>query len=88
MAQLVKDPKLSEGVGATPSVTQCIKDLALLQAAAYVTDIAWIKCCCGCGVGPSCSSDVTPGLGISICCRCGHKKKKERERRDFLNHYI
>ena len=32
-------------------LTQWLKDLALLQAAAYVTNVAGIQCYCGCGIG-------------------------------------
>ena len=34
-----------------PGLAQWVKDLALLQAAAYVVDAAGIVHCCGCGAG-------------------------------------
>ena len=40
-----------EDVGLIPSLTQWVKDLKLLQAAAWVTDTAGLQHCCGCGVG-------------------------------------
>ena len=42
--QLVSIP-----MGSIPGLTQC--DPELLQAAVWVSDEAWIQCCCGCGVG-------------------------------------
>ena len=64
--------------------------MALLQAAAYVTDVAWIWCFCGYAMvwASNCSSDLTPRLGTSICCRCSpkkeEKKKKKKEHSDRL----
>ena len=40
-----------EDAGSIPGLTQCVKGLALLQAAAHVTDVAQICHCCGCCVG-------------------------------------
>ena len=34
-----------------PSPAQWIKDQALLEAAVYIADAAWIWYCYGCGVG-------------------------------------
>ena len=45
----------------------------MLQAVAWVTDVAWISHCCGCDV--DCNSDLTPSLGTSIYLRCSQKKK-------------
>ena len=67
---------LHEDADLIPGLVQWFKDLALPQAAAWVTDAAQILCRHGCGVGLSCSSDSVPGLGTSICYRYGHKKKK------------
>ena len=39
-----------EDVGMIPDLAQWVKDLALLGAVVYVTDVAWIPHCCGCGV--------------------------------------
>ena len=41
---------IPEDVGLTPGLPQGIKDLALPQAGAQVTDAAWIWHCRGCGV--------------------------------------
>ena len=62
---------LCEDGGLIPGLTQLVKYLALLQAAAQVSDVAQIWCCHGCGVGLSCSSNSTPSPGIPICCRYG-----------------
>ena len=52
MVQQVKDLTSShENAGSIPGITQWIKDLAFLQAAVYVADVAWIPCCCGRGIG-------------------------------------
>ena len=40
-----------EDVGLIPGLTQWVKDPPLLQAAAYVTDLAQIQHCCDCGIG-------------------------------------
>ena len=53
-----------------------LKDLALLQAAAWVTDADQIWCCYACGAGLSCSSNLTPSPVTFICHRCNCKKKK------------
>ena len=68
-----------EDVDSIPGLAQWVKDLVLLQAAAQVTDMAWIWCCCGCGIGRHCGSHSTPCLETSMCHRCSRKKKKERK---------
>ena len=52
MAQCVKNStSIQEDSGSIHGFTQWFKDTTLLQAAAYVTNIAQIWHCCGCGVG-------------------------------------
>ena len=43
MAQWLKNPtSFHEDVGLSPGLAQWVKDLALLQAVAEVSDVAWI----------------------------------------------
>ena len=48
---LVNQTSIHEDVGLIPGLAHWVEDLAFLQAAVQVTDVAWIWCCCGCGVG-------------------------------------
>ena len=80
VVQWVKKPtSIHKDMSSIPDLAHWIKDLALLQAAAWITDVARIPCGCGCGIGSSCSSDSTPHLGISIWHRCSPKKKKKKK---------
>ena len=52
MAQRVTSPtSIHEDVGSIPGLDWCVKDLAMLRAVVYVTDVAQIPCCCGCSMG-------------------------------------
>ena len=52
MAQQVKNPtSIHEDVGLIPGLAQWAKDLVLLQAVVYVTDVAWIWHYYGCSCG-------------------------------------
>ena len=52
MAQKIKNlTSICEDAGLILVLSQCIKDLALLRAVVYVTDLAQIWCCCCCGIG-------------------------------------
>ena len=52
MAQQVKNPtSIHKDMDLIPGLAQWVEDPALPQAAAWVTNAAWIWPCCGCGVG-------------------------------------
>ena len=51
LSKLKTQPTLCEDVGSVPGLTHWVKGPALPQAAAQVTDVARIPCCCGYGCG-------------------------------------
>ena len=52
VVQWVKNPtNIHEDVGSSPGLTAWVGNPVLPQATLWVTDSAWIWCCCGCGVG-------------------------------------
>ena len=72
MAQHVKNLTCFHGdEGSMTVLPQWVKDPVLLQAEAYVIDVAQIWSSCGCGIGDSCNSDWTPTLPAP-------KKKKKK----------
>ena len=78
VAQRVKDPsRLCEDVGSIPGLPQWVKDLASLQAAVYITDVARIWHCRGCGEGLSCSSDRP--LVWELPCATGVALKRKKK---------
>ena len=67
---------LCKDADSIPGLAQWVRDLALLQAAAWVADVTRLQCCCSCGIGLSFSSDWTASWGTSICHWCSPKKNK------------
>ena len=70
-----------EDAGLIPGLALWVRDPALLQAAAWVTDVARIQCCCVVVWAFSCSCDPASCLGTFISLRCvlkggGEKKSK------------
>ena len=70
----------SWGCGFNLGLTQWVKDLVLQQAAAQITDVAWIWYGCGCGVGFSCSSNLTPAQELLYVAGTAVKTKQNQNK--------
>ena len=64
MAQQIKSPtSIHENAGSIPGLTQCFKDLVVLQAAVWMADVAGIWRGCGCGIGRWLQLQFSPSPG-------------------------
>ena len=70
---------LCEDVGLILGLAPWVKDLALLQAASELAEVAWIWRCRGCGGGRQLQLQLDPQPGNFHSQKCGPKKEKKKK---------